>query len=295
MNTPSGKIVYLEKRDVGATMTCWLNCLMWLDWSAQNEGLVGYFNWPKESHIWPLNDPEMFAREPNMFNWFFLQPNQDKLDQLGFPAGQVPRSDVRWMWEEESSMPKGVPGIWPMGPKTYPWYSRLKIRPEIVARADALVQKYGLDLSNTIGISRRGCEARLDEERDHASETIESYFPELDRLMAAEPGLKIFATAEEQGDAEKVGARYPGTVIMSEFWTVPAGYGSTPGRPEHSGWCNPVSGYERGVLTCLLISILSRCKYYVRNKSNMSYVAGWIKGPEGNIRIGSRAHPEFWG
>ena len=114
--------------------------------------------------------------------------------------------------------------------------------------------------------------------------------------MAEEPGLRIFATSEEQGDAEKVAARYPGrTVIMSEFWTVAAGYGSTPGRPLHSGWCNPVSGYERGVMTCLLISLMSRCKYYVKNKSNMSNIAGWIKGGKGVIRIGRTAHHEFWG
>ena len=46
-------------------------------------------------------------------------------------------------------MPPLIPGKWGMGENTYAWYSRLKVRPEIVARADALVKKYGLDLSNT--------------------------------------------------------------------------------------------------------------------------------------------------
>lgn len=282
--------VYLEKRDAGATLTCWIACLMWLDWAAYMEGLTAYYNWPHSSCISPLYDAEMFAREPNMFDWFFIQPN---LELFG---GVIPPKTNAWVWEASATMPYGVPGKWPMGESTYAWYKRLKIRPEIVARANALVAKYGLDLSNTIGVSRRGCEARLDDERNHTSETIENYFPYLDRLVAEEPNLKIFATSEEQGDAEKIAARYPGkTTIMSELWTVPAGYGSTPGNPLHSGWCNPVSGYERGVLTCLLISLLSRCKYYVKNKSNMSQIAGWIKGGTGIFRVGSQAHPEFWG
>ena len=287
------KVVYLEKRDRGATLTCWIVCHMWLDWAAAKEGLVAYYHWPREYSITPLADAVMFAREPNMFDWWFTQPNQEL---LSLQPGQRPPRDEAWMWEEMPPDRRTIPGKWPMGENTYAWYRRLRIRPEIVARADALAARHGLDLGNTIGVSWRGCESRLDFERDHASEAIENYFPHIDRLLEAEPGLGIFATAEEQGVAEQVRDRYPGrTVIMPELWTVPRGYGSDPRNPLHSGWCNPVSGYERGVLTCLLLSLLSRCKYYVKNKSNMSHVAQWMKGGQGVVRVGSRAHPEFWG
>ena len=287
------KTVYLEKHDLHATLTCWIACLMWLDWAASKEGLVGYYYWPREHSIVPLADPAMFAREPNMFDWWFLQPNATLLN---LKPGQRPPQDETWLWE---SMPPGnlCPGKWPMGENTYAWYQRLKIRPEIVARADALVAKYGLDLNNTIGLSWRGCESRADLERDRPSEEIENYFPPIDQFLTSEPDLQIFATAEEQGIAEKVQARYPGrTVIIPEFWTVPLMHGSDAADARgHSNWCNPASGYERGVLTCLLISILSRCKYYIKNKSNMSNIAQWIKGGQGVVRIGSRAHAEFWG
>lgn len=270
-------------------MTCWLVCHMWLDWAAHHEGMVAYYHWPKESCIQPMYDPDAFARQPNMFEWYFEQPN---LSQF---TSQPPPKDATWVWEDASTMPARVPGNWPMAEQTYTWYERLRFKPEVTTRANQLIAKYGLNPSKTIAVSRRACEAALDDERDHASETISNYFPHIDQLIANDPDLRILVTSEEQGDAEQVAARYPNrTSAISEFWTVPKGYGSAPGQPLHSGWCNPVSGYERGMHTCLLMAVLSQCRYYVKNKSNMSQIIGWLKKGQGVFRVGSRAHSTFW-
>ena len=100
--------------------------------------------------------------------------------------------------------------------------------------------------------------------------------------MTQDPGLRIFATAEEQTILDKLLARYPNAFTIPEFFSAPLGY------KLHSEFINPVSGYERGMQTCGLLQIPSRCRHLVKNRSNMSYTASYLS--KGNVVC--IAHPE---
>jgi len=271
------KVCYIEKNDIAATLCCWIYCAHHMLWAAHNAGMDGYIHWPNHPNLslFGHRNPQKFSEIPNQYEWWFEQP---------FRRDNPPR-DVTWLWE--SGWP-AVPGLMNQGlPAIKAWYQKyLIIKPEIVARADALLAKYNVTPDNLIGTSWRGCEAAFDPDRgplvpnaggqEHSRESIENYFPHIDAILEKEPHLKIFATAEEDQVAEKIVARYPNNAfMMSEFFKAPRGYGSV-GQPQQSGWINPASGYERGVQTCILISILSRCKHYVKNRSNMSQTASYL-------------------
>jgi hypothetical protein len=288
------KVIYIEKNDISATLCCWLYCAHFLLWRVQKEGYDGYIHWPNHPNLslFGHRDPAKFAEVPNQYDWWFKQPMFPDSD-----SHNPPSRDVTWLWE------CGWPGGEGLMNQPFSvikaWYQKyVIIRPEIVARADALLAKYNADPANLIGLSWRGCEAAFDPDRgplsnngggqEHMQESIENYFPHIDAILEKEPNLRIFATAEEDQVAEKVVARYPNNAfMMSEFFKAPRGYGSV-GAPQQSGWINPASGYERGVQTCMLISILSRCKHYIKNRSNMSCTASYLS----NNHIVYINHPE---
>lgn len=268
------KVVYLEKSDTGATLSTWLYCAMWQLYTAEQMGYVGYVHWPQ---IWnrsllPHQDPEMFAKCPNMFEWYFEQPC--------YKGSGVPPRTLAWEWEHCPE--QGVHCL--MGQPLSvikDWYQKhLLFNPTVKARIEELVQKYSIDFNNTLGISWRGCDSVMD---GRPRQPIETYFPHIDAILEKEPGLRIFATAEETTVTDKIQARYPSAFTISEFFAAPWGY------PGHSENVNPASGYERGIQTCGLISILSRCKHYIKNRSNMSCTAGYLS----NGHIVYMDHPEI--
>ena len=260
------KTVYIEKSDIYATLSTWLYCHVWMLYSAEKMGLLGYVNWPQKHmrSLQPHQDPVKFAECPNMFEWWFVQP---------FWKGPgVPPCDMVWQWEycPETGAHCLMGQPLPIIQETYRRF--VVFNPVVQARIDALVAKYSIDFDNTLGISWRGCDS-VDDGRPR--QPIEQYFPAIDAILEKEPGLRIFATAEETTVVDKIAARYPQTFTISEFFSAPWGY------KLHSEYINPVSGYERGVQTCGMISILSRCKHYVKNRSNMSCTAGYLS--KGNV------------
>jgi hypothetical protein len=163
------------------------------------------------------------------------------------------------------------------------WYHHNFIFNDTVkARTAALTAKYQIDYPQTLAITWRGCDS-TDDGRPRLP--IEVYFPFIDEILEAKPNLRIFATAEELGVVDKIQARYPNVFTISEFFSAPAGY------RKHSEYVNPASGYERGMQTCCLISVLSQCQYYVKNRSSMGMVASWLS--DGHIV--NLAHPENGG
>lgn len=260
------KVVYLEKTDIYATLSTWFYCAMWQLYTAEKMGYIGYVNWPKQSHrsLEPHQDDAAFARCPNMFEWWCVQPS--------WKGPGVPPKDLMWYWEnchEQGAHPL-------MGQPLdviQEWYrTHLIFNDAVVQRAEGLIAKYNIDFDNTFALSWRGCDS-VDDGRPR--QPIETYFPHMDKVLEKEPNLRIFATAEETTVVDKVKARYPQTFEITEFFSAPWGY------KQHSEYINPASGYERGMQTCCMIYILSRCKHYIKNRSNMSCTAGYLS--KGNI------------
>ncbi len=263
--------VYLEKTDPEATLSAWLYCAMWQLYSADKAGLSGYVNWPHRSSMVAHQDADAFAKCPNMFEWYFEQPALRSAPPPGTPV---------WTWESCTELGTHCLMGQPLG-VIKDWYrSNVVFNDEMKARAEALVAKYAIDFDNTIGIAWRGCDNVTDGRRRIP---IETYFPYIDDILSREPHLRIFATAEETTVVEKVQARYPQTFCIDEFYSAPWGY------PRNSHFINPASGYEKGVQTCGLIQLLSRCKHLIKNRSNMSYTASYLSS--GNVVC--IEHPEI--
>lgn len=266
------KAVLLEKSDTAATLSTWLYCAMWQLYTVEKMGDVGYVNWPNQKNrsLLPHQDPAAFARCPNMFEWYFEQP------QLKVHPGGTARV---MEWERSPEL-----GTYPL--MSLPladikaWYqSHLLFNVDARAWADRLISKYAIDFDKTIGVQWRGCDS-VDDGRPRLA--IELYFPYLDAILEKEPDLRIFATAEETTVVDKILARYPNAFTIPEFFSAPWGY------KLHSEFVNPASGYERGMQTCGLLQLLSRCKHLVKNRSNMSYTASYLS----NGNIVCIQHPE---
>jgi hypothetical protein len=255
-------VVYLEKSDVGATLPTWLWCTLWMLYAAKGEGKTPYVHWPNHPHrcLVPFRDQEAFARQPNMFDWWFRQPCWDL--QQGLP----PRDET---WEWEHCPHTGTHNIFaqPFADLKAFYQQHLLFQPEVESRIADLVAKYQIDQPNTIGVSWRGCDA-VDDGRPRIP--IEEYFPVLDGILDREPGLRIVATAEEHAVTDQIVARSPNTITIPEWFSAPPGY------PKHSDYLNPASGYEKGIQVCGMIFVLSRCRHYVRNWSSQSCIVNFL-------------------
>jgi len=270
------KTVYLEKSDTGATLSTWYYCGMWQLYTAHQMGMRGYLHWPQ---VWnrsliPHQDPAAFAACPNMYDWYCEQPDWSE-------PGMPPR-DLTWEWETCPETGKHCLMTQPL------WYIRaffkesLRFNATVKARTAALVEKYKINFANTLAVSWRGCDSYTD---GRPRMPIQTYYPFIDEILEKEPNLAIFATAEETTIVETLQQRYPQVFTISEFFSAPLGYTG------HSEYVNPASGYERGMQTCMLISVLAGCKYYVKNRSSMAGIASWLS--DGHIV--SLAHPENLG
>lgn len=266
--------VYLEKEDVGATLTTWIYCHLWMLWKAERLGLDGYINWPQNpgKSLLPYQDPEKFREMPNMFDWYFVQPKF---------TSPPPRTKT-WVWERwpegsgEALMSLPVPEIRAYYQKT------LKLSPAVIARGEALVQKYGIDFNKTIGVTWRGTDCVTD---GRPYMPIETYFPFIDDILKEEPDLRIACTAEEETILDPLLARYPNAFKIEEFKAAPKG---TRHNPERYGWA---TGYERGMQPALMVYLYSQVKHYIKNRSSVAAVASWLS----NGNIVSLAHPENLG
>jgi hypothetical protein len=244
---------------------------MWQLWTAEQMGFDGYINWPQRHSrsLYALQDPAAFAQTPNMYDWYFTQP------KIATPP---PREKV-WEWEHcpelgvHPFMSQPVEAI-----RAY-YQENFKFNAAVNARGDGLVQKYGLNFDKLIGVSWRGTDSIID---GRPRLPIEVYFSFIDEILAQEPDLRIFATAEEDQVLEPLLKRYPQAFTIPEFFSAPHGARDNPDRTV------PLSGYERGMCPALLVWILSKCKHYIKNRSSIGFVSSYLSN--GNIIC--LAHPE---
>lgn len=273
-NSPT---VYIEKNDIHSTVTTWLYCHFHMAYAAERLGYMPYINWPENSSLQALHDKEKFAQLPNMFEWYFEQPY----------VKVAPSRNKVWTWESKDwgdnietakyqliSEPLSVI-------KDY-YKKHLIFNQATNERGMALVDKYKIDFSKTIGITWRGTDVYLD---GRPRMPIETYYPWIDDIL--EKGdFRIMCTAEEQGILDPLRARYPQAFVIEEFVSSPC---QGKHNPEKIG--DKRSGYERGLQPALMVWLFSKCAHYIKNRSSTGAVASWISSG----KIYSLGHPENLG
>lgn len=266
------KVIYLEKNDIHATLCTWLYCHFWMLWSAEQQGIDGYINWPAKGSVISYYDKEKFAENPNQFEWYFKQPKVE----------YAARTEV-WTWEswkDESPVPFMAQPLSVI--KDY-YKKHLHFSDAVEERGWQLVKKYNIDFSNTIGITWRGTDNVTD---GRPRLPIETYFPFIDEILITECNpQRIMCTAEEDFILDPLLERYPQSFKIDEFYSAPINSKHNPER------FSPMSGFERGMQPALMVWLFSKCAHYIKNRSSTGAVASWLS----DGRIVSLGHPENLG
>lgn len=265
-------MIYLEKSDIHATLTTWIYCAFAQLYAAEHAGKRAYINWPRHRNKWLASywDDAKFNEIPNAYEWYFVQPHsQGECDEV-------------WTWE--LGYPDAPVHLYaqPLNVIRDFYKSHLFFSQEVEARGQALVNKYGIDFKNTIGISWRGTDIYLD---GRPRIPIEAYFKWIDRALEDRPNARIACTAEEQGILDPLFARYTQAFLIEEFIQAPHGSKDNPERN------SKVSGFERGLQPALMVWLFSKCAWYIKNRSSAAAVASWIS----DGKIVNVAHPENLG
>lgn len=266
------KVIYIEKTDTGATLTTWIYCAMWMKWAAEQQGKESCIRWPDGFTpgrcLKDLIDKDKFKDEPNMFNWYFKQP------EISEPTCEV------WTWETWKD-PSPVPFMSQPLQVIKDYYKKhLHFSDEVEQRGMALMFKYKIDFANTIGVTWRGTDNVTD---GRPRLPIETYFPFIDEVL--KPGMRIMCTAEEETILQPLLNRYPQAFNIDEFVSAKFGAKDNPERNDHR------TGFERGMQPALMVWLFSKCAHYIKNRSSTGAVASWLSSG----RIVSIAHPENLG
>ena len=244
------KYVNLERTELRASLSSWINSAMNALNAASREGLTGYIHWPQHRCPKAYHDSEAFARCPNMFEWYFHQ------------ACCRAHPSTAPIWAYEDSHP--VITRHPIEDYRAFFRQHLLFNRDVTDRLETLVARHRLCLDNTIAVSWRGTDNVID---GRPRVPIEQYFPVIDRILEVERDFDIFVKAEEQGATDTLLRRYPKAIALPEFFTASAG------ETQMQDWVSPASGYERGMQVVLLILLFSKCKFLLKNNANLSDIA----------------------
>lgn len=272
--------VYLEKNDTSSTLTTYLYCHFWLMWGAEKLGYQSYIHWPQGLSVKAYDDREMFSRVPNQYDWYFEQPM--------IPIKPIAHSAI-WTWElpnpasQYSLMSEPLPII-----RDY-FQKHLKFNTTTNARGQAIVDKYNIDFSKTIGITWRGTDIYLEQLGGVDTRRylpIQCYFKFIDEILEKHPDYRIACTAEEEKILDPLFERYPQAFLIEEFKQAPHGAKDNPEKLNG----NTLSGFEKGLQPALMVWLFSKCAHYIKNRSSVAAIASWMS----NGRIVSIGHPEHF-
>lgn len=268
-------MIYLEKNDIHSTLTTWIYCHFWMMWSYEQQGKSSYINWPKGKFLASYEDKKKFNEIPNAYDWYFHQPKDWRVISL-----EQPTETYTWeKWQDPctvSLMSQPLSVI-----KDY-YKKNLIFNEETNKRGQAIVEKYKIDFSKTIGISWRGTDIYLD---GRPRISIEKYYRFIDQILNTNPDFRIACTAEEEKILDPLLARYPNAFLIEEFKQAPFESKHNPER------FSEVSGYERGLQPVLMVWLFSKMAHYIKNRSSTGAVASWLS----DGRIVCIAHPENLG
>lgn len=263
--------VCLEKNDIHSTLTTWLYCHFWMMWAAEQQGKDAYIHWPTGKFLQSYEDRNKFREMPNAYDWYFVQPKM-----------QTNNTSEVWTWEMWKDTSPVSFMAQPLSVIKDYYKKHLHFNDETNKRGQAIVDKYDIDFSQTIGITWRGTDIYLD---GRPRVPIETYYPFIDEILEIQPTLRIMCTAEEESILDPLLARYPQAFKIEEFISSPFQSQHNPERLSN------VSGYERGLQPALMVWLFSKCAHYIKNRSSTGAVASWLS----NGRIVSICHPENLG
>lgn len=271
------KLIYLEKTDIGATLTTWIYCAFWQMWAAEQLGFNSYIHWPDNDRpgrcLKDLIDKERFAKQPNMFEWYFKQPKYSN-DFIGRPS-HIPH-DI-WTWETWKDHTPVSFMAQPLSVIKDYYKKHLHFSDEVEDRGNLLKAKYKIDFSKTIGITWRGTDIYLESANGYAGRRytpIELYYPWIEKALEKIPDARIACTAEEEGILDPLLKRYPQAFKIEEFYQAPKGSKHNPER------FSPLSGFERGMQPALMVWLFSKCAWLIKNRASTSAVASWLSDGE---------------
>jgi len=263
------KTIYIEKTDIHSTMTTYLYCNFAMMWAAEQLGYDAYINWAKGKFLKSYEDNNKFNEIQNAYSWYFLQPLFNK----GFNERET------WIWETFKD-PSPIPFMsQPLSVIKDYYKKNLHFNEETNKRGQAIVDRYNIDFSKTIGITWRGTDIYLD---GRPRIPIERYFRFIDEVLEKNPDFRIACTAEEEGILNPLLDQYPNAFIINEFVSSPLNSKHNPERFDHR------SGYERGLQPVLMVWLFSKCAHYIKNRSSTGAVASWLS----DGRIVNIAHEE---
>lgn len=268
-------IVYIENNDPHSTLTTYIYCSFWQAYAALKQGHTPYFNWARGKSVMSYDDAQMFAKEPNMYNWWFKQP---------FVEGTPAPDEIR-TWNTDANT-----GLFPLMSQPLEtirdFYQKNLIFNEATnTRGQLLVDKYNIDFNKTIGISWRGTDIYLEGANGRQRTPIESYFKFIDEILNENPDFRIACTAEEMSILDPLLKRYSNAFKIEEFEQSPFEGKHNPER------FSSKSGYERGLQPALMVWLFGKCAHYIKNRSSTGAVASWLS----DGRIVSINHPENLG
>ncbi len=273
--------IYIEKRDIGGTLSNWVYCGFWQMHAAEKFGLKSYIHWPQDRQraLAYYYDDQKFSECGNMWDWYFEQP---------FFKDPPPRDNV-WTFEEPSKeQADSLNGqhLYETVARIKEYYKKhLRFHSAVRTLGDEIASRHGIDFSNTIGVMWRGTESIHD---GRPRMGIETYFPFLDDILEKEPGLRLMCTAEEETILDPLLRRYKNAFVVDEFFMSPFKAQERGSNPEK--YAN-VSGYRKGMQPALMMYLFSKCKHLVKNRSTVSSIASWLS----DGRIVCLAHPENLG
>ena len=257
-------MIYLEKNDIHSTLTTWLYCHFWMMWRYEQLGQDVYIHWPKGKSVKSYEDLQKFAEIPNMYDWYFIQP------KIRF--GESVTEVFTWeYWVDLSTRPFMSQPLSVI--KDY-YKKNLHFNEETEKRGQAIVEKYGIDFTKTIGLTWRGSDIYLESANGYAGRRytpIETYFEWIDKALEEIPDARIACTAEEQDILTPLFKRYGERAFnIDEFISVPKGSKHNPERFSN------VSGFERGLQPVLMVWLFSKCAWLIKNRASTSAVASWL-------------------
>ena len=258
--------VVLQKSDIYATLTTWLYCHFWMMWSAEQQGIDAYLHWPTKKFLQSYEDSNKFKEIPNAYDWYFVQPK----------LTVNPNTPV-WTWENWQDPSPVAFMAQPLQVIKDYYKKHLHFNDATNARGRALVDKYNIDFSKTIGVCWRGSDIYLESANGYEGRKytpIEYYFEWIDKALEAIPDARIACTSEEEEILDPLFKRYPQAFLIEEFYQVPKGSKHNPER------ISPVSGYERGLQPALMVWMFSKCAWLIKNRASTSAVASWCSDGE---------------
>ena len=263
-------MIYLEKTDIYCTMTTYFYCNFAMLWAAEQQEYNNVLiNWEKGKFVKSYEDLAKYKEIPNAYDWYFIQPKSP------MPAAG---SRQVWTWEYDGEKMQGFSLMAQPLQVIKDYYKKHLIFNDTTnARGQAIVDKYNIDFSKTIGVTWRGTDIYLESINGYEGRKytpIEYYFEWIDKALESIPDARIACTAEEEGILEPLFARYPQAFLIEEFYQAPKGSQHNPER------FSPVSGYERGLQPALMVWLFSKCAWLIKNRASTSAVASWCSDGE---------------